>query len=265
MTATNDAGSTSQTSATFTLKPTIGLTKFYDANANGPFDASESTLSGWRIQVGSRFYLTPNTLKLDPAIYLVKESDPTQTNWRHTTAASAQVSLGAHDQLAVTFGNVCLGGGGALGTGFWGNKNGKALFGADDLALMVSLNLRNGDGSQFNPTSYSAFEGWLGKANSVNMAYFLSAQLAAMELNVLNGKVDGGRLIYAPGTTSANAAGFATVSAVMSEANAELGLHGLTKSGSAFRAYQSALGDALFNANEKATFVQASPCSFSFG
>jgi len=221
-------------------------------------------LSGWRIQVGSGFYLTPNTLKPDPANYLVKESDPTQTNWRHTTAASAQVPLGAHDQLAVTFGNVCLGGGGAVGTGFWGNKNGKALFAADDLALMVSINLRSGDGSQFNPTSYSAFEGWLQKASSVNMAYFLSAQLAAMELNVLNGKVDGGRLIYAPGTTSANAAGFATVSAVMSEADAELGLHGLTKSGSAFRAYQSALGDALFNANEKATFVQASPCSFSF-
>ena len=96
------------------------------------------------------------------------------------------------------------------------------------------------------------------------MAYFLSAQLAAMKLNVLNGKVDGARLIYAPGANSANAAGFATVNAVVTEANTELGLHGLTKSGSPFRAYQSALGDALFNANEKSTFVQSSPCSFSF-
>jgi len=264
VTATNHAGSTPQTSASLTLKPTLTLTKFYDANANGAFDASERPLSGWRIQVGSGFYLTPNTLKLDPTNYLVKELDPTQTNWRHTTAPSVQVSLGEHDQLRATFGNVCLGDGGALGKGFWGNKNGKALFGADDLALMVSLNLRSGDGSPFNPTSYSAFEGWLKSVTTTNMAYFLSAQLAAMELNVLNGKVDGGRLIYAPGTTSANAAGFATVSAVMSEANGELGLHGLTKSGSAFRAYQSALADVLSNANEKATFVQASPCSYSF-
>ena len=104
----------------------------------------------------------------------------------------------------------------------------------------------------------------LREATGARMAYSLSVQLAAMKLNVLNGKVDGARLIYSPGATSANAAGFAAVNAVTAEADAELGQHGLTNSGSAFRAYQSALSDALLNANEKSTFVQASPCAFSF-
>jgi hypothetical protein len=51
----------------------------------------------------------------------------------------------------------------------------------------------------------------------------------------------------------------------MSEANTELGLHGLTMSASPFRAYQTALRDALTNANDNKTIVQPAPCSFSFG
>ena len=60
-------------------------------------------------------------------------------------------------------------------------------------------------------------------ATATNMAYMLSAQLAATALNVQNGLVNGKPLIYAPGTTSANALGFATVNAVMAEANTLLG------------------------------------------
>ena len=54
-----------------------------------------------------------------------------------------------------------------------------------------------------------------------SMAYMLSAQRAAMELSVLNGKVDGDSLIYAPGTESANDLEFATVNDVMSEADGD--------------------------------------------
>ena len=176
-----------------------------------------------------------------------------------------QATAGAGDETTVAFGNVCVGKGGAMGTGFWGNKNGQKLFGADDLALMVSLNLRNANGSHFDPASYTAFSAWLGKASGgQNMAYGLSGQVAAMALDVLNGKVSGSSLIYAPGSTSANAAGFATVSAVLAEANADLGAHGLTGSGSQFRSYQTALMDILVEANGNKTFVQASACAFSF-
>lgn len=263
VTASNEAGSASQTSATFRVT-ILRVKKFYDVNANGLFDPGEPTIASWKVRVGSSSYVTPKSLKVDPGSYLVSEVDPVQTNWRHTNPGSVQALAVAGQETTVQFGNVCLGGGGGLDVGFWKNKNGQALFGAGDLALMVSLNLRDEAGLDFNPTSYSTFSSWLGKPSATNMANSLSAQLAAMELNVFHGKVSGNSLIYAPGTTSANPAGFATVNAVMSEANAELGLHGLVKGGNPFRAYQTAVRDALSNANGNSTFVQATPCAFSF-
>ena len=51
----------------------------------------------------------------------------------------------------------------------------------------------------------------------------------------------------------------------MAEANAELGLHGLTaQRNPAFRSYQEALKNALDKANNNKTFAQSSPCPFSF-
>jgi hypothetical protein len=88
-------------------------------------------------------YSTPKSLKVDPGVFQVTEASPTQTNWRRTTAASVQVSAPAGDRTTVRFGNVCVGGGGSQGAGYWTTKNGDALFGADDLALMVSFSLRN--------------------------------------------------------------------------------------------------------------------------
>ena len=261
VTAANEAGSSSQTSDAFTVT-LLDVVKYYDRNTNGQLDAGESTITGWKVQVGSTAYSTPKSLKIDPGVQ-VTEASPKQTNWRRTTAASVQVSA-AGDRTTARFGNVCVGAGGAQGKGFWGNKNGQALFGADDLASMVSLNLRNANGLDFNPSSYSAFNSWLQGSTSTNMAYELSANLAAMKLNVLNGKVSGSSLVYAPGTVGANAAGFATVDGLMDQTNAEIGLHGLTTSGSPFRAYQAALRDALLNANGDKTFVQQAPCSFSF-
>ena len=85
-----------------------------------------------------------------------------------------------------------------------------------------------------------------------------------MELNVFNGKVNGSALIYAPGTMSANALGFATVNAVMAEANAELGLHGTAGAADSPDGYQEALKNALDKANNNLTFVQPTPCAFTF-
>jgi hypothetical protein len=135
---------------------------------------------------------------------------------------------------------------------------------APELALLSSLNLRTASGANFDPATYDAFRTWLLGAKAKNMAYMLSAQLAAMELNVEAGFVSGSAVIYAPDTNSADALGFTTVSALMAEANTELGLHGLTLSGSAFRAYQAALKDALDDANNNLNFVQATACPFSF-
>ena len=87
---------------------------------------------------------------------------------------------------------------------------------------------------------------------------------SASSLRGSPGKVNGISLVSAAGALGANAAGFATVNDLMIEANAELDLHGLAPSGSPFRAYQTALRDALVNANENKSFVQPAPCAFSF-
>jgi hypothetical protein len=253
--------------------------KFYDTNTNGVHDGGEPVIAGWRIEkqppnqadvtfTGTNgqysFVVDPNS-----GLYTISEVPPPPgwypaigATWLNTTAKSGDVTVEGSDVHGPDFGNVCLGAGGGLTLGFWSNKNGQALFGSDDLALMVALNLRNANGTAFNPTSYSGFRSWLLSATATNMAYMLSAQLAAMELNVLNGKVSGSALIYAPGTTSANGAGFATVSAVMAEANTELGLHGLVLDGSPYRSYQEALKNALDKANNSKTFVQSGPCAF---
>jgi hypothetical protein len=245
---------------------TLEILKFYDADADGTHDAGEVLITGWQVTYDSTVAYTPVVVDpIAPGDYTVAEGNPVQTNWIHTTPTSVSVTIEDGENEVVKFGNVCVGAGGGSTLGFWSNKNGQALVGPTDLAMLVSLNLVQGNsGSAFNPTTYAQLRTWLLNGNAVNMAYMLSVQLAAMELNVFNNKVNGGALIYAPGTTSANSLGFATINAVMAEANAELGLHPTAPAGSAWRSYQEALKNALDRANNNLNFVQSSPCPFSF-
>jgi len=257
--------------------------KFYDANANGIMDGSDSPLDNWPItinplpssavpQLATQLTTTGcvNWSELPDGQYTFSEGTPVQTSWIHTTASSQLRTITLGQTTPVSFGNVCVGPGGGLTIGFWGNKNGQNAIAnctggtAGVMTFLSGLNLRNANGSNFDPANYSQFKNWLGSANATNMAYMLSAQLAAMELNVRCGGVAGGSLIYAPGTNSANSAGFATVNAIMAEANTELGLHGLTTSGSPFRSYQEKLKNALDAANNNLNFVQATPCTYTF-
>ncbi len=107
--------------------------------------------------------------------------------------------------------------------------------------------------------------GWLLSGNAVNMAHMLSVQMAAMYLNVYNGAGERGALVYTPGTQSANAAGFATVNALLTEANTELAVHGVVLAGDPNRTYQEALKNAFDKANNNTTFVQPpGTCPVSF-
>ena len=250
----------------------LNVLKFYDANANGT-DDDEQLITGWKVRIHDGIdwiRYTPASMILEPDDYNVFEFSPLETNWFNTTPTSVDITLAAGGNETVEFGNVCIGAGGGKTLGFWSNKNGQAKMNdggtsAPELAMLTALNLRNASGANFDPPTYASFRTWILGANATNMAYMLSAQLAAMELNVESGIiVDSTALIYAPGTTSANSLGFATVSAVMAEANTELGLHGLTLSGSPYRSYQEALKNALDNANNNLTFVQPTPCAFSF-
>jgi hypothetical protein len=253
---------------TVTEPATLDVNKFYDANANGINDDAQP-ITGWKIRIQDDIDLirfTPVSIVVDPDTYTVTEFMPVETNWLSTTPNPVIVTIAAGETKTVEFGNVCLGAGGGRTLGFWSNKNGQALIGATDLAMLVGLNLRNANGTHFDPASVGAYRTWVLSATATNMAYMLSAQLSAMELNVFNGFVSGSALIYAPGTTSANALGFATVNAVMAEANALLGSADplLILSGSPLRAHAEALKDALDDANNNLTFLQATPCPFSF-
>jgi hypothetical protein len=233
--------------------------KFYDTNANRKQDPGEPGIAGWHIE---KLPGAPDVAYTDSScqyLYLATNDGTTYTIpefpplgwfpvgvWQNTTPLSGPATADAAAVLGPNFGNVCLGAGGGLTLGFWSNKNGQALIGPGDLAMLSALNLRNANGTDFNPTTNSGFRTWILNATATNMAYMLSAQLAAMELNVYNasGGVKAGSLIYAPGTASATAygsSGLATVGAVMAEANTELGLHGSTLSGSAYRSYQEVL------------------------
>ncbi|MDX6499298.1 MAG: hypothetical protein QOG23_2558 [Blastocatellia bacterium] len=276
--------------------PTLRVRKYYDANANGINDDAQP-ITGWKIHIQDNIDFiryTPVNLVVDVDTYTVTEFPTTETNWQHTGCGvinnllnslsactpgpdNTSVTLESGDDKTVEFGNLCLGAGGGLTLGYWSNKNGEAAIKncqgggtAATLAFLSTLNLRNGNGSAFDPASYNSnpsstnFRSWILSATATNMAYMLSAQLAAMELNVRCGGVNGGSLIYAPGTTSANAFGYAPVNAVMAEADATLGLNGSTLSGNPERTHQEALKNALDKANNNQNFVQAGPCAFSF-
>jgi hypothetical protein len=245
----------------------LHVRKFYDANTNGVHNLGEPKIAGWEVQATNVTDLfsdvTDWDILLDDGEWTVSENAAVEPNWFATTETSVLITI--PPETTVDFGNVCIGAGGGLTLGFWSNKNGEKLFNVGtDLTLMDELNLVDAKGKAFDPKKYAEFRTWLLAATATNMAYMLSAQLAAMELNVLNGNVSGGALIYAPGTKSANKAGFATVNDVMKEANTELGLHPVAVSGNEWRGYQEALKNALDKANNSLTFVQGEPCHFSF-
>lgn len=244
----------------------LQVIKFYDANVNGINDDNQN-LTGWKVEITDGFdYIryTPVSLTVEPGSYTVAEFTPIETSWMHTTSTSVTLTITDGGTGLAEFGNVCLGAGGGLTLGFWSNKNGMALIDGSDLSMLSGLNLRNANGSDFNPSTYAEFRTWLLSATATNMAYMLSAQLAAMELNVFNGKVSGNALVYAPGVNGANSLGFITINALMNEANSSLGSNGYTVDSGTIRTYQEALKNALDNANNNKTFVQSTPCPFTF-
>jgi hypothetical protein len=243
----------------------LEVIKFYDANVNGLNDDGQE-LAGWKIHIadGTEYIrFTPVDIILDPDDYTVCELDPIQPNWVATTDKCFAVSLAAGGSATVEFGNVCLGGGGGHTLGYWSNKNGRKTMEdggslAPELADLSALNLCDGAGAAFDPLTYDEFRSWLLSANATNMSYMLSAQLAAMALNVEAGFVDGGALVWSPEL------GFISIDDLVAGADAALLADCDTPAGDPNRDLQEALKDALDAANNNQNFVQATPCPFSF-
>jgi hypothetical protein len=253
--------------------------KFYDLNANGIFDDGDTPITGWQISIKDETtsnvdnaHSTSVSILVAPGPYTLTECTANVPNWIATTATSKTQTVVDGGTADFTFGNVCIGPGGGLTLGYWSNKNGQATMNdggtlCPELTMLNTLCLRNGSGGDADfACNYAQFRTWILGATATNMAYMLSAQLAAMELNVEATVVNGNALIYAPGTTSANSAGFAKVNAVMAEANATLCANGVVLDGNPERAHQEAVKNALDNANNNKNFVQAScatPASFT--
>lgn len=254
--------------------------KFYDADASGTLTAPDSPILGWEMHVGAQSTFatsfetkqTPiNIVDLAPDCYTAQEGDA--TNWIHTNASIQSKAVVAGQTTTIEFGNVCLGPGGGLTLGFWSNKNGQALTTGSWLCTLNTLNLVNAAGAAFDPIAgcpapsnsqisagKSALKSWLLNGSATNMAYMLSVQMTAMQLNVLNGNVSGGAIVYAPGT-GITANDFVTINQLLTAANDDLGTvgHQNTTSGTpgdAFRARQEALKNALDKANNNLNFVQ---------
>ena len=249
----------------------LRVQKFYDVNANGT-NYNEDLITGWKINIHddiNYIRFTPVDIILDPGTYNVSEFSPIETNWIPTTINPVNITLENRADETVRFGNVCIGAGGGHTLGFWSNKNGQAAMNDNgtldpELALLSGMNLKNGSGLNFDPTNYALFRDWILGAKATNMAYMLSAQLAAMALNVEAGFVNGNPLVYAPGVPGTNSLGFINVVALIKNADIALSVDGYTPAGDPNRATQEALKNALDKANNNTTFVQANPCAFSF-
>jgi hypothetical protein len=261
---------------------TIKVTKFYDANANGVHDRGEPRLSGWPMTLGSAGSSAKSTKRtgydgfatwtsLAPrSDYTMREAMPAESNWVQSAPVDSAgnpinpqtgLRVVAGKTKYVKFGNYCTKPSGGRTPGFWGNKNGQAkifdeIDGAnEELALLSSLNLVDANGLAFDPASYPAFRTWLRASNATNMAYKLSAHLAAMQLNIEAGFVNGSR-VYVPFGGSIND--------LVALANQSLRDDPYTPRGHAERAYQEQLKNWLDELNNGAHAVWPKPCARTF-
>ena len=234
-TAVDACGNTSQCAFQVNVLGSICGVKFYDRNGDGRQDESEPSIAGWKVQLLDSAGNVRDTQFTDeagfycfrvmPGNYQVCEAFPS-SNWGSFTPICRPVTISPEicDEL-VDFGNFCKTAPGVGVTlGYWSNKNGQAILRADDgdapagwRALLNTLGpngttvlVMNLHGDRFTVapkppydfnTAYTGatrilgFRPWLLGADAKNMAYMLSAQLAATELNVREtalGRLPGG-------------------------------------------------------------------------
>ena len=134
--------------------------------------------------------------------------------------------------------------------GFWRNTNGQKLLTAADFTELTALNLVNQNGSARDftaslSTNKTALKNWLEDSTATNMAYMLSAQMAATVLNINHGFTNPDAPVDEAGTT---------VQDVIDAANASLGTHPNTRTAGAARTYQQDLKNILDKVNNNRTF-----------
>lgn len=251
----------------------ICLNKFYDANVNGYPDGGEQPMAGITFTLEgngiTRVQTTDNNGKaaftgLPSGEYWIKESVP--AGYLSVYGDSQYVYV--YNGLAnVNFGNVCVGPGpgGAQGKGFWTSKNGEAALkdaGQMENALweLRNLNLRNADGSDFDPYTYEQFRTWLKSANAKNMAYMVSAQLATLQLNQSMGYIDPYNSYFYTGTCGTLFSKFMNTAGLISWMNVYLLLVPNAIGNDGLRISLECLKDIAESTINNLNFVQPEPC-----
>ena len=257
----------------------VVVKKFYDANANGIWNAGEPGLTNWQMTLESTttsFSSTKFTSwggiaswkPVAPGGYTLREGTPIQTNWVQSSPVDANgdpinpqsLTARAGKTTTVKFGNYCKVGSGGRTPGFWSNKNGAArmadnLSSEPELQMLRDLNLVDADGMDFDPTNHAQLSAWLRDRNANNMAFQLSGHLAAMALNVEAGFVRG-NATFLPFE--------GTINELMLMADQSLDANPQTFVGHPERAYQEQLKNYLDALNNNAAVVSPKPCKRSF-
>ena len=249
----------------------VCVNKFYDANVNGYPDYGEEPMGGVAFTLtGNGITQTQTTgsdgkaafSNIPDGIYVVKENVP---SGYYSSLIDSQYVYVFSSNATVNFGNVCIGAGGAKGIGFWTSKNGEGVLNNsgkldDALWWLRYWGLRNADGTDFDPYTYAQLRTWMMGANSKNMTYMLSAQLAAMFLSMELGYVDGyNSYIYTPGCSWWG--NFMNVYNLVWTTNYYLWYRTTVDGKDPDRTYLDCLKTAFDNANNNLTFVQPHPCT----
>jgi len=253
-------------------------TKFYDTDADGMRDDGEPGIFNYKIELfGADASNTTTALVplgmysfggLKAAAYGVCEVIPEGgQKWYSTTAVEISPIQVGPDSSGNDFGNVCIAGGNGRTLGFWSNKNGQSLVSGTSTALpgLKGLHLRSANGKDYDPASAADLSKWLLSANATNMANMLSAQMAAMWLNVnvggSDGKVPDTAAVYAGVSPvgcpveGLGANGFINVVSLIAAADASLTDNGNTVASGPLRSCQEFMKNALDNGNNNRNFV----------
>lgn len=269
--------------------------KFFDTNGNGQKNTGEPGIKGWKIKITltlpngkvctETIYTDSNgcyqsKLYPDGTQYKIEEIMP-PGDWMQTFPSfkyyTGTITGGTPTSINFTipnitgkdFGNRFCPPVNAHTKGYWHNKNGYDTMNdggtiVPEMTLLNNLPLvrLNGSPADFNIINPSAgftdFSNWItNDSNGSNMACQLSAQLAAMTLNVEAGFVAGSQWIYAPGTQSANSLGIAVLSDLMEEARLALLANPITVVASSARTKQNAIMTALDKGNNNLTWLCA--------
>jgi len=240
--------------------------KFYDANANGVWDAGEPVVVGFKIELytGDTLLATAYTGDdgsycfddLDAGTYTVKEVLPSGS-WINTTPLSITITLQSGEvSNDNNFGNLCLKPGeGGKTLGYWANAGNK-LITDDDRGYLNGLNLYRQTGWAYPPFNSNEEIGkYLLGANAKNMLWMLSAQLIATILNVRHGYLDGSTLVCVNPPTCSS---FKTINDIINGATSALD----PNTPRAVQEYWKSLLDNLNN--NRLPFVCPEPCAVEY-